>query len=298
MYVHLKIITVIILIFNFFQPATYIFFKNLIQNALHLQFDCSNEVYLFMEDGTEIDDDGYFDSLENQAFLLASNSEKFLPALLHNPDPESVEEKKYLDRLLYSLRNENGEDVLVQQIQEFILHQDAIQKWKEMSNYVDEKNNQNSINKSIFSKKSDDPDWFADLSTNAQTKEDFLFKGCQSRIRGYLTKAESNLKSAELSEKNEKLLKDILIDLKALLKHNQFNGHYFNRASDKSDKICDQTGKFLCEGRFDQKICHYQASMSVESSGDNEMSSWNHHINPYESSESRIMFSTWNLDHV
>ena len=254
---------------------------------MYLQFDCSNEVYLFLEDGTEIDDDGYFDSLENQAFLLASNSENFP---LH---PAEVKEKNYLDRLLYGLRNENGEDVLVQQIQEFILHQDAIQKWKEISSYVQEKNTQN--NKSVFSKRSDDPDWFADLSTNAQTKEEFLFKGCQSRIRGYLTKAESNLKSAELSEKNEKLLQDILINLKALLKHNQFNGHYFNRASDKSDKICDQKGKFSCEGRFDQESCHYQA-MSAAESGD-EMS-WIHYINPYESAESRIMFSTWNLDHV
>lgn len=268
---------------------------------MDLQFDCSNEVYLFLKDGTEIDDDGYFDSLENQAFLWASNSEKFSP--LHHQYPDNtaeVEGKNYLERLLFSLRKENGEDVLVQQIQEFILNQDAIQKWKEMSNYVDEKNNQNSINKSIFSKRSEDPDWFKDLSTNAQTKEEFLFKGCQSRIRGYLSKAESNLKAAELSEKNEKLLKDILSDLKAMLKHNQFNGHYFNRASEKSDKICDQKGKFSCEGRFDQEFCHYQASsMSVESSsGDTEMSSWNHHINPYESSESRIMFSTWNLDHV
>ena len=276
-------------------------FISLFSNALDLQFDCSNEVYLFLKDGTEIDDDGYFDSLENQAFLWASNSEKFSP--LHHQYPDNtaeVEEKNYLERLLFSLRKENGEDVLVQQIQEFILNQDAIQKWKEMSNYVDEKNNQNSINKSIFSKRSEDPDWFEDLSTNAQTKEEFLFKGCQSRIRGYLSKAESNLKAAELSEKNEKLLKDILSDLKAMLKHNQFNGHYFNRASEKSDKICDQKGKFSCEGRFDQEFCHYQASsMSVESSsGDSEMSSWNHHINPYESSESRIMFSTWNLDHV
>ena len=113
---------------------------------MDLQFDCSNEVYLFLKDGTEIDDDGYFDSLENQAFLWASNSEKFSP--LHHQYPDNtteVEEKNYLERLLFSLRKENGEDVLVQQIQEFILNQDAIQKWKEMSNYVDEKNNQNSI---------------------------------------------------------------------------------------------------------------------------------------------------------
>ena len=37
--------------------------------------------------------------------------------------------------------------------------------------------------------------FFSDLSTNAQTKEEYLTKGCQSRIRGYLAKAESGIKS-------------------------------------------------------------------------------------------------------
>ena len=40
----------------------------------------------------------------------------------------------------------------------------------------------------------EDPDWFQDLSTNAKTKEEFMFKNCQSRIRGYLYRAESQIR--------------------------------------------------------------------------------------------------------
>ena len=40
----------------------------------------------------------------------------------------------------------------------------------------------------------EDPDWFQDLSTNAKTKEEFMFKNCQSRIRGYLYRAETQIR--------------------------------------------------------------------------------------------------------
>merc|ERR1712141_830690 len=67
--------------------------KQKVKLKFYEDFDCSNEVYLFLKDGTEIDDDGYFDSLENQAFLWASNSENFP---LPNP-AAAVKEKNYLD---------------------------------------------------------------------------------------------------------------------------------------------------------------------------------------------------------
>ena len=42
------------------------------------------------------------------------------------------------------------------------------------------------------------------------------------------------------------------------------------------------SGVFSCEGRYDEDCCKY-----------------NHHaINPYQSYEARILFSTWNLDHM
>ena len=116
-----------------------------------------------------------------------------------------------------------------------------------------------------------------DLSTNAKTKEEYLTKGCQQRIRGYLTKAEITLK-CEKSPKFDQIIKEF----KVLLKTNSYNGHYFDRSS-KLDKICDEKGLFTCEGKFNENECNYLI---------------NHFINPYESCEARIMFSTWNLDHM
>ena len=45
-----------------------------------------------------------------------------------------------------------------------------------------------------------------DISTNAKTKEEYLSKGCQARIRGYLAKARSQLFSAKFD--------DIILDSK------------------------------------------------------------------------------------
>ena len=41
-------------------------------------------------------------------------------------------------------------------------------------------------------------------------------------------------------------------------------------------------GVFSCEGRYDEVCCRYK----------------HHAINPYQSYEARILFSTWNLDHL
>jgi hypothetical protein len=53
-----------------------------------------------------------------------------------------------------------------------------------------------------FSTIEEDPEWFQTLSTNAKTKEDYLSKSCQARIRGYLSKAESQLKTNNWSKRN------------------------------------------------------------------------------------------------
>ena len=113
-----------------------------------------------------------------------------------------------------------------------------------------------------------------------------MIKGCQARIRGYLAKAESGIK-------NQIEFDHIFSQFRGLLKKNNYNGHYFDRQTEKSnERICDNSGLFVCEGRFDQDNCKYGNADSE--SGDLMV----HSINPYESSEARILFSTWNLDHV
>ena len=66
------------------------------------------------------------------------------------------------------------------------------------------------------------------------------------------------------------------------------------------ESICDKIGNFKCEGKYnDDKGCAYNRE-SIDDTENKDETFYNliHSINPYESSESRIMFSTWNLDHV
>ena len=44
----------------------------------------------------------------------------------------------------------------------------------------------------------DEIESFTDISTNAKTKEEYLSKGCQARIRGYLSKARTQLFATKL----------------------------------------------------------------------------------------------------
>ena len=90
-----------------------------------------------------------------------------------------------------------------------------------------------------LSKKSDDPDWFKDLSTNAKTKEEFMFKNCQSRVRGYMSRAEMQINEASLTKSHRTEMGQIMKQFKIWLKINRYHGEYFDRSSVSSARICD-----------------------------------------------------------
>ena len=62
--------------------------------------------------------------------------------------------------------------------------------------------------------------------------------------------------------------------------------------------LCDKLGNFTCEGRYDAETCAYNSKAIMDHNDVGDFGTLLHSINPYESAESRIMFSTWNLDHV
>lgn len=63
--------------------------------------------------------------------------------------------------------------------------------------------------------------------------------------------------------------------------HYRYNGSYFDRLAPPDETLCDSQGLFQCEGPYNQCRCPGL-----------------HFINPYASREARIVFSTWNFDHV
>lgn len=247
--------------------------KNLDQLKIKIQkqLNCK-KLHLFLEDGTEIDDDEYFQDLSDQVIIYASKTAHFQAT-------ESLK-TNHLDEFLTKLRWQEGCKEAVDQIRH-LLHN--VDKLDQIHSYL--KSKPPASIKSSLSRRQDDPEWFQDISTNAQTKEEYLSKGCQARIRGYLAKAESALVKQGTSDFHR-----ICGEFRAMLKNSKYNGHYFDRQT-KLDRICDQNGVFHCEGKFDDKQCKY---------GNNSTESPDlmHFINPYESGEARILFSTWNLDHV
>ena len=81
----------------------------------------------------------------------------------------------------------------------------------------------------------------------------------QARVRGYLAKAETQLKEGKYNEKQELLVQQMVgfnyrqlipsfdihqvKEFKTRLKAAKYHGSYFDRSSEKKTRICDDTGK-------------------------------------------------------
>ena len=115
-----------------------------------------------------------------------------------------------------------------------------------------------------------------------------------------MAKAESQLKTSiqvsKLSEKEKNqrdfdlIVETILKEFRAKLKQNRFYGHYFDRKSESAERICDEGGQFLCEGRFNQEFCSYNCK------DEKELTTLLHVINPYETTEARYQFNENNIN--
>lgn len=168
----------------------------------------------------------------------------------------------------------------------------------------------------------EDPEWFSDLETNSKSKDEYMYRKSQDRIRGYFYKFRDDLRKSKVymtSPKCRKIIENCLNFFKNQLKKDGYFGCYFDRrrASStefgesespkkkqkcESNKIiekisenqsmplptydtssyCDGTGRFACQGRWAVSDCEFSGQ---------------HKINPYLTREARIIFSTWNLDH-
>ncbi|KAI5713257.1 hypothetical protein M8J75_014934 [Diaphorina citri] len=132
--------------------------------------------------------------------------------------------------------------------------------------------------KTGVSSRDEDPDWFTGLETNARTKEAFMFKRSQERIRGYLYKSRSDIRKSSPYESDEHIrfiIESIFSEFSSLLKQDDCLGRYFDRSHEEA--LCDKRGEFLCRGAWNRESCDRLTL---------------HRINPYQSREARIVFST------
>uniref|UniRef100_A0A2K5TU38 DNA fragmentation factor subunit beta n=1 Tax=Macaca fascicularis TaxID=9541 RepID=A0A2K5TU38_MACFA len=127
--------------------------------------------------------------------------------------------------------------------------------------------------------RAEDPPWFEGLESRFQNKSGYLRYSCESRIRSYLREVSSypSLVGAEAQEEFLRVLGSMCQKLRSV----QYNGSYFDRGAKGGGRLCTPEGWFSCQGPFDMDSCLSR-----------------HSINPYSNRESRILFSTWNLDHI
>ncbi|XP_064213539.1 tRNA (guanine(26)-N(2))-dimethyltransferase [Tribolium castaneum] len=220
-----------------------------------------DEIFLQTQDGTLVENDEYFQTLHAQTLLIwVKNGEKA---------PTDAE-------ILYKTIREVNDEYLSagEKVQEFFTEKmkNKVFKLAEVLRGIDG-------DKAKFSLKCDHPEWFEGLDTNAKTKEDYMFRRAQDRIRTYFYKTREELLKEPTLPPNR--LRSLVDELQNRLKLSKFNGHFFDRSDDKS--LCDERGEFTCQGRWNKDMCLYSPQ---------------HRINPYESREGRIIFQTWNLDHV
>ncbi|XP_027420905.1 DNA fragmentation factor subunit beta isoform X4 [Bos indicus x Bos taurus] len=127
--------------------------------------------------------------------------------------------------------------------------------------------------------RAEDPPWFEGLESRFRSKSGYLRYSCESRIRSYLREVTSgaSLVGAEAREEYLRLVGSMQQKLQAA----QYNSSYFDRGAKAGRRLCTPEGWFSCQGPFDVDDCTSR-----------------HSINPYSNRESRVLFSTWNLDHV
>jgi hypothetical protein len=236
-----------------------------------VKLNIGKNVRIQLLDGTCVDDEDYFQTLPSQTVLL------FL-----KPGENA----------------DTGADILYNALQAVNLDylRAGNEAWKFFTHNIKEKvmNLAKLINKHEthnvqLSSKEDDPDWFVGIDSRSATKEEFMGRRSQERIRGYMYKTKDDLIKSE-TYKNDKTcrkkLTEALQKMNIQLKANKYFSGYFDRRA-ASDRLCDNVGNFQCKGRWDVCECRYMG-----------VAAHNHMINPYASKEARILFSTWNFDHV
>ncbi|XP_076132600.1 DNA fragmentation factor subunit beta [Alosa pseudoharengus] len=125
----------------------------------------------------------------------------------------------------------------------------------------------------------DDADWFQGVDTRFKTKSAYMKYNCESRIRGYVKEVDGYIRTIP-GAKQRAEYKKVLDSMTTKLKSASYNGCYFDRTEKDARRLCSKEGWFSCQGAFDEEACDLL-----------------HSINPYGTRESRILFSTWNLDH-
>ncbi|XP_029804401.1 DNA fragmentation factor subunit beta isoform X5 [Suricata suricatta] len=121
--------------------------------------------------------------------------------------------------------------------------------------------------------------WQGCLESRFKTKSSYLRYSCESRMRSYLREVSACTPTAGVEARQEYVR--VVGVMRRRLQAERYHGSYFDRGAKAGSRLCTPEGWFSCQGPFDADSCASR-----------------HSINPYGNRESRVLFSTWNLDHI
>ncbi|XP_012221685.1 DNA fragmentation factor subunit beta isoform X2 [Linepithema humile] len=112
--------------------------------------------------------------------------------------------------------------------------------------------------KTALSTKDEHPEWFEDLETNYATKEAYMHRRCQDRIRTYFYKTIEQIKNSDVyindSKAREQLL-HVIAFFKIQLKQDHYFGYYFDRSRAETD-CKDDSDETDCSRCYEHCPCH------------------------------------------
>ncbi|PWA32962.1 hypothetical protein CCH79_00016865 [Gambusia affinis] len=234
--------------------------KELIKKGCKLlQLPLSGAHVCLYEDGTIVTED-FFPTLPDNCELVLLSRDQTWSGVVCD-----------IGRLLNTDRHADG---LIKAAKGLLSDEKSFKRRKILTDLL-----QNLEDRSDLESREEDEDWFTGVDVRFKTKSAYMKYNCESRIRGYMKEVDSATNSIQKAKVKEEFSKTSKY-LVEMLKNDKYNGKYFDRTEEESRRLCTKEGWFTCQGSFEQKLCQSL-----------------HSINPYGSRESRIVFSTWNLDH-
>lgn len=217
-----------------------------------------------LEDGTDVEDNDYFKLLPPQTVLVFVRPDETWEG------PVTV--LKHATEKIF--RAHSQRDEIIERVHDLIHSPECHEMLCVLVELV------NQLDSNIEAEeRSEDQSWFDGLNPAFNTKVDAMRSTAKARIRKYFSNAKESFEKA--SKKAQPLLMNALKHFEVELKKHQYFGDYFARSARKDLRLCCDRGWFDCKGPYNEKAC-----------------SKHHKINPYASRGTRILFSTWNFDHV
>ncbi|XP_076754063.1 DNA fragmentation factor-related protein 4 [Xylocopa sonorina] len=175
------------------------------------------EVSVYLLDGSLIDEEEYFSTLKPQTTLI-----------LHRPGEKVLSDA---DLLYDTLRHVNIDFLTAGEKAAEFLNEKLRTKVAVLNSALNKDDS-----KTTLSSRDEHPEWFRGLETNCATKEAYLHRRCQDRIRGYLYKTIEQIKSSDVFAKDPRARKQLLYAIaffKMQLKEDHYFGYYFDRSRAK-----------------------------------------------------------------